>query len=72
MELICKYCGESFITHNYKTKKREICDNCIKNLYHSPTESKQKNGKPNAKLLEEVREATKHKLSYGQWKGKQS
>lgn len=66
-QVICEYCGHEFFA---VTSKRKICGGCLTELYKSNKE-KPKSKKVNSKLLEEVREATAHGLSYGQWKGRQ-
>lgn len=67
-QVICEYCGAEFFA---VSSKRKICGDCLMELYKS-TKEKPKKSKANQKLLEEVREATAHNMSYGQWKGRQS
>ena len=64
----CIYCGEEF---EAATTQKKICADCYTELYKAPQKPKPKKN-PNSKLMEDVREATKHNLSYGQWKGRQS
>ena len=65
----CIYCGAEFQS---ATWQRKICDDCYDVLYMSPkTEEKKRKNNPNKRLIDDVREAARHGLSYGNWKGRQ-
>lgn len=66
MLIECIYCGFEF---EAETGHRKICDDCFDKVYKLPKPPKKKPN-PNEKLMEDVREAAKHNLSYGQWKGR--
>ena len=64
----CDICGVEFEAPHMKIK---ICNDCQLSCYKSlQNEQKAKPKKTNSKLYEEVREAAKMGLSYGQYKGK--
>ena len=68
MKLECINCGDEFEHFN---KMRRFCPKChwlrSQNTEEQP---KRRKGNPNQKLIDEVREASKLGLSYGQYKGR--
>lgn len=64
--LKCKMCGADFESWN---SRRDYCRDCCV-LHSIHPEKRKSNYDPNAKLREDVREATKQGLSYGNYKGR--
>ena len=64
--LICDICGAEF---EAPSRMFDYCPDC-RGLHSIPEKKEEKKSNPNDKLLEEVREATKQGLSYGNYKGR--
>lgn len=66
MKQRCEICDELFDVLTMNTK---ICPTCNAELYTSPRKDKKKHKELHSKLLKDVKDADKHGVSYGKWKG---
>ena len=66
MKQNCEICGEEF---NALTMNQKICRTFNAELYTSPRKNKKKYKELHSKLLKDVKDADKHGVSYGTWKG---
>lgn len=68
MKLECKLCGAEFTdAHGYKM----YCPDCCQLHSLQPTKQEKKND-PNKRLIDEVKEATRRGLSYGNYMGRKN
>ena len=69
MKRTCHICGEEFEARN---KFNTVCNICRLDMYRAQKQQSKEKTHVNQKIIDQVKEATKLGLSYGQFKGRGS